>query len=290
MKTKITILILFIPLLMFGQNKVTYIGGTAGNPVLADVDANDTTRWASGASGEYDTIGIVTDVDLSAGSVTSINTNQNTSIPKVISVQDTLYNELVDDIFVVGYTLSTTWYIKIYSTTAYDSLTVYYIKDDAGQGGGGSGTGNITSSVAQNLSDITDNVVLYKNSGDSISYNSNFTYTDSIYSFLAAAADGQEIDISVNAYDATPYMILGNSDGGSNETTITIQDSKIEFNTISMPMINELVVFWKTSWFGSTMDFSTRLLANSVAHSLAPSLNASLVPLNSPATTLCISL
>jgi hypothetical protein len=235
MKIKNIIPLLFLPLLIFGQNKVTYIGGTAGNPVLVNVTADDTTRWASGASGDYDTIGIVTDVDLSAGVVTSINTGQSTSIPKVISVQDTLYNELVDDIFVVGYNLSTTWYIKIYSSTAYDSLTVYYIKDDAGQGGGGGGTsynrdsvyayvvdsslinrtelgdtaaairadfpaggGNITSAVAQNLNTLIDNGLMI------VRY-------DSVYASDSAKWENGELIVigAVNITDGASNINIG---------------------------------------------------------------------------------
>ena len=82
---------------------------------------------------EPDSLGVVEDVDLTALAITQVNTNQIDYLPIVVSIVDTLHQELRDDVFVVGYdSTGGSWMINIYSSVAYDSLTIYYIKGGSG--------------------------------------------------------------------------------------------------------------------------------------------------------------
>lgn len=97
--------------------------------VAYGITETDTSNWNRKL--EYDTIGVITSVNLTPG-VNYINTNQSATVPKNITIQDNAYTNITEEVNIIGCEFNTTWYIKIYSSVAYSDLTIYYLKDDAG--------------------------------------------------------------------------------------------------------------------------------------------------------------
>jgi len=233
------------------RSDIPDISSLATQSALEDTAAAIRADIGTGSgTGETDSIGVVLDVDLTAGTTTSINTNQSDAVPKVVSIQDTSNNELADDLFVVGYTLNTTWYINIYSSTAYDSLTVYYLKNDLDYLGGsstttydtvgindslrigatwftsddigsGGGSGNITSAVTQNLSTQINNGILHVR-GDSLSTTDSLKWEDGGLNITGNISISNDALIGDQIkYDNLPFPKLYFTDFGNEDTIIT---------------------------------------------------------------------
>lgn len=198
---------------------IQYIDTTGVDKKIPTVTDLDTTFQAAkdyadnvvGSPAEYDTIGIVTDVDLTGGGWTTISTGQSTVIPKVISIQDTLYNEY-EGSFELKYSFSTNWYINIYSATSYDSLTIYWIKDDAGVSAGGSGEVTVSSTL------IPGQIVL-ATGANTIGGSSNLTWNDTVLS----------ISSGIGLYN----LFIGDSSTESNLQTNTYYNTSVGVNALN---------------------------------------------------------